>query len=257
MDPNQDFWLQNAKTIALRISDGSGALIRDVAVAVPAGPTVGNLITALNAPVGGVGGYGQFVLDSQGALTFQPNAPGAATVSVMNDTTSRGAGGPSISQLFGVGAAQRGSRSGTFSIRSDIQQNPNSMALAQLNLSAAVGQPVLAIGDNAGAIALAKAADTTQSFAAAGSLSALSTTVASYASQFSGVLGRKAAAAADAKTAAAAVQTEANKRRQSVEGVNIDEELVNLTTYQQAYSASARLVQSAKDMYDTLLAMVR
>ena len=52
------------------------------------------------------------------------------------------------------------------------------------------------------------------------------------------------------------MKTEADTRRQAVEGVNLDEELVNLTTYQQAYSASARLVQAAKDMYDTLLGMV-
>ena len=76
-------------------------------------------------------------------------------------------------------------------------------------------------------------------------------------SQFGGSLGRKAAAADDAQTSANAVQTEATARRQSVEGVNLDEELVNLTTYQQAYSASARLVQAVKDMYDTLLSMVQ
>ena len=68
-------------------------------------------------------------------------------------------------------------------------------------------------------------------------------------------IGRKAAAADDAKTAANAVKTEADTRRASVEGVNLDEELVNLTTYQQAYSASARLVQAVKDMYDALLNM--
>jgi flagellar hook-associated protein 1 len=41
------------------------------------------------------------------------------------------------------------------------------------------------------------------------------------------------------------------------EGVNLDEELVLMTTYQQAFNASARLIQAAKDMYDTLMGMVR
>ena len=76
-----------------------------------------------------------------------------------------------------------------------------------------------------------------------------------YASLLAGSIGRKAASADDAKTASAAVKTEANTRRASVEGGNLDEELVNLTTYQQAYSASARLIQAVKDMYNTLLNM--
>jgi len=48
------------------------------------------------------------------------------------------------------------------------------------------------------------------------------------------------------------VQAEAINRRQSVEGVNLDEELVRLTTYQQAYTASARMIQAAKDLFDVL-----
>jgi flagellar hook-associated protein FlgK len=54
-----------------------------------------------------------------------------------------------------------------------------------------------------------------------------------------------------------ALAKEATARRVSVEGVNLDEELVLMTTYQQAFNASARMVQAAKDMYDILLGMVR
>ncbi len=50
--------------------------------------------------------------------------------------------------------------------------------------------------------------------------------------------------------------TEVHDRRSSEEGVNLDEELVNMTTYQQSYSAAARLITAAKDMYDTILQMV-
>ena len=52
------------------------------------------------------------------------------------------------------------------------------------------------------------------------------------------------------------MQTEADSQRQSAEGVNLDEELINMTTYQQAYNASARLIQAAKDMYDVLTNMI-
>ncbi|MGZ6019674.1 MAG: flagellar basal body rod C-terminal domain-containing protein, partial [Phenylobacterium sp.] len=43
---------------------------------------------------------------------------------------------------------------------------------------------------------------------------------------------------------------------QSVEGVNIDQELVNLTTFQQAYSANARMIQATKDVFDALIAIL-
>ena len=36
----------------------------------------------------------------------------------------------------------------------------------------------------------------------------------------------------------------------------MDEELANMTIYQQSYNASARLIQAAKEMTDTLLNMV-
>jgi flagellar hook-associated protein 1 FlgK len=39
------------------------------------------------------------------------------------------------------------------------------------------------------------------------------------------------------------------------EGVNLDTELVSLTTYQQAYSASARLIQASSDLFNTLMTM--
>jgi len=126
-----------------------------------------------------------------------------------------------------------------------------------LDLAAApAGQPVLAPGDGSGATALAQAANAATSFAAAGDFSAMTTSVSQYAAQLGGDLGRTAAAAASASTSASAVQTEAQTRLQAVEGVNLDEELVNLTTYQQAYNASARLVQASKDMINTLLGMI-
>ena len=49
--------------------------------------------------------------------------------------------------------------------------------------------------------------------------------------------------------------SEAQTRLSGAEGVNLDSELVSLTTYQQSYNASARLIQAAQDMFNTLLSM--
>jgi flagellar hook-associated protein 1 FlgK len=69
-------------------------------------------------------------------------------------------------------------------------------------------------------------------------------------------VGRKADAAASRQATADAVSAEADSRRSAVEGVNLDQELISLTTYQQAFNASARLIQASRDMYDILMGMM-
>jgi flagellar hook-associated protein 1 FlgK len=108
------------------------------------------------------------------------------------------------------------------------------------------------VGDGRGALALAKSGDNTTSFGQAGDVAGGSKSVLTYGADFSGSIARKSAAAESRKDAATSVQTEVDAQRQSQEGVNLDEELVNLTTYQQAFNASARLIQATKDMYDVL-----
>ena len=44
--------------------------------------------------------------------------------------------------------------------------------------------------------------------------------------------------------------------RESISGVSIDEEMVNLVNYQKAYQAAARLINTASEMMDTLLNMI-
>ena len=144
----------------------------------------------------------------------------------------------------------------SYAVRSDIAANPGKVAFATLDLAAAPGNPVLAIGDGSGALLAGKANTTTQSFDGAGGLSSMQTSVNQYGAVLAGALGNQTAAASQAATNAQAVQTEANSRLQSIQGVNLDQELVNLTTYQQAYNASARLVTASQDMFTTLMNMV-
>ena len=244
-------------TISLRAADADGVRVKDVTVAVPAGAVMQDLLGALNSNTTGVGLYGAFSLDADGAMIFTANARGAS-LSVLKDETERGAGGPSISELFGIGLAQRSGRAERFEVRSDVAANPLRLALASLDLTqAGAGKPVLALGDGSGAQSLAQAGESLAGFDAAGGLAASTMTVSRYASELAGSIARKADTATSRQTIAAAVASEADTRRSSAEGVNLDQELISMTTYQQAFSASARLVQAGKDMYDVLLTMVR
>jgi flagellar hook-associated protein 1 FlgK len=241
------------QTMTLRVSDANGNKIQDVTVTTPPGGTVADLMTALNAN-NAAGLYGSFSLNGSGALSFTPKIPGN-NLSVVADTTANTSSGTSVSQLFGIGAATVSDAATTYAVRGDIVANPNGLAVAKLNLSAAAGSPALAAGDASGADALGQAGLATLTFPAVGGASATTSTLSNYASNISSVIANQAATAASATTAAAAVASNATSQLSSTEGVSIDQELINLTTYQQAYNASARMVQAANDLYSTLLGM--
>ena len=176
---------------------------------------------------------------------------------MVSDTTVRGgAGGPSVSTLFGLGEAARADRTGGYAVRADIAADGGRLALASFSYAAPVGASALSAADVGGADALGQAGKAVQTFATAGGLPGGASGVSAYAARFGADVARRASDAADAQTSAQAVATEAADRRSAVEGVNLDQELVNLTTYQQAYNASARLVTTVRDMYDVLINMV-
>jgi flagellar hook-associated protein 1 len=54
-----------------------------------------------------------------------------------------------------------------------------------------------------------------------------------------------------------AVNTLLLNHRDSVSGVSLEEEMMNLTSYQKAYQASSRIISTVDQMFDTLLSMKR
>jgi flagellar hook-associated protein 1 FlgK len=241
--------------LSLEVVDANGAAVRQVNLTIPAGATtVGDLINNLNSTIGS---YGGFSLDAQGHLAFTPTRGyTGATVSVISDNTTNTSGGASLGQMLGIGWTSQAGRTGSFSIRSDIAANPSLLSLAQLDLSQTPGgQPALAVGDGRGAMAMANSGANTVTFSSAGGLKGIATSVSNYGSQLAGQIGAVATNASNQDQASTALLNQATAQRSAAEGVNLDTELVNLTTYQQSYNASARLIQAAKDMYTTLLNM--
>ena len=80
-------------------------------------------------------------------------------------------------------------------------------------------------------------------------------TLANYAGQILGQNATAAAAASDNVTFQTGVQSQINTEAASVSGVNMDEELANLQVYQNAYSASARVITTIDAMYTALFAI--
>jgi flagellar hook-associated protein 1 FlgK len=69
-------------------------------------------------------------------------------------------------------------------------------------------------------------------------------------------LGVQASSAANNLTTANVISTQVDASRESVSGVNIDEEMTNMMQFQHSYAAAGQLVSTIQSMMDTLINMV-
>jgi flagellar hook-associated protein 1 FlgK len=237
------------ETTQIALRDATGKLLASYTMTGSVGPTFGDLMTELNGSP--LSAFGSFALDAKGRVQFTPTGSSAgSTISIPSDSTSRHGTGLSFSALSGLSGAASGL--GTAEVRPDIAAKSTNLPLAQLQLNVAVGSKAIGAGDLSGATAfldqLAKSFD----FGKDGSA-----TIETFASRLLGGAGTEASLAQTGYAGAAARFDDAVNRRDSYAGVNVDEELAQMVVLQNSYSASARVMTTASEMYDTLLQMLR
>jgi flagellar hook-associated protein 1 FlgK len=145
----------------------------------------------------------------------------------------------------------------TLQVRSDIAARPELISRGQLSTTAAVGEVGIGAGDNRVITQLAEMFDNELEVPAAGSLSVSRTTLSGYGADILSNAAIKADVTADNKAFRETLSQELDYRRSSVSGVNIDEEMANLVLYQNAYTASARVMDTTRQMFETLEALLR
>ncbi len=133
--------------------------------------------------------------------------------------------------------------------------------------SAAAGQMAVAITDPAKVAAAAigsgaNSSDNTnaRAMAALRSGGVLDGGTASISQAYSSLVASTGTAAQQAKfrsDAQTAIQTSDAAQRDSVSGVNLDEEAANMVRFQQAYQAAAQIIATANAAFDSLLAALR
>lgn len=77
---------------------------------------------------------------------------------------------------------------------------------------------------------------------------------------YASLVGYVGAATANASVnleAAKVMQVQSSEWFESTSGVSLDEEAANLIQFQQSYAAAAKILSSARDMFDTILSMTR
>ncbi len=239
--------------ISLSLKGPDGDIVKQVNVTTTAGQTVGNVLTALNTAMGGAA---TFTLNSDGSVSTATSPLYAGyQLNVTGDSTQRGTTGISFTQMFGIGDNNLANQAAGFSVNSSIANSPQRIGFAKPTITptSVAGDTIVVAGDNSGAIALQNVITNSQSFNAAGGIGAQTSSLADYAAAFYQNVSTQSNTVTTNQTTQDDRLQEAQQRMSANSGVNLDEELVNLTTYQRAYSAGARLLTVVDQLYNTLL----
>jgi flagellar hook-associated protein 1 FlgK len=136
-------------------------------------------------------------------------------------------------------------------LRSDIAADAELLSRGRASTTA--GDQAVADGDNTTANALAAAFETGGDIAAAGKLPAITDVkLADYAGDLLSYYATSTQRTETARDFQETMRDELKFRADSESGVNVDEELSNMITFEQAYNASARVISTVQQMFDTL-----
>ncbi|GAB4224259.1 MAG: flagellar hook-associated protein FlgK [Kiloniellaceae bacterium] len=144
--------------------------------------------------------------------------------------------------------------SSTMQVRQSIIDDPSYLSRGMLR--GTVPNLSLGVGDNEIAQQLADAFGQNVDFASiTNGPSSVSTTFSGYAGVILSFNATQTASADEAMEFQQFFFEDLQAKFQSEAGVNLDEELANMTIFQNAYNASARLVQAVDEMFETLLSL--
>jgi len=136
----------------------------------------------------------------------------------------------------------------------DIALNPT----LTTNKIAAAGQDPTTVsgpGDNKSAFALAQLKSGSFSFTVDGKTT--SATLSSFYNGFVSSVGIDTENAANSTAQNESFLRQLNALRESNSGVSLDEEMANLIKYQRAFEASAKVINTASEMLDTVMNLIR
>ena len=237
------------ETAQIVLRDPTGRELASYTLTGAAGQTFGDVVAGLNASP--LSGFGSFALTDTGEIRFTPTqAASGVSLSIPVDSTNRKGTGLSFSQLSGLTGDASGVDTGH--VRPDITGKASNLPLARFQFGAAIGEKGLGAGDMSGATDFIDALNTPMDFGASGK-----STVSNFTNALFGDIGADANQAVGSMTDSTARRDDAISRRDTFSGVNVDEELANMVVLQNSYSAAARVLTTASDMYDTLLNMVK
>ena len=142
------------------------------------------------------------------------------------------------------------------SVRQDIQNNPQLLSRGAVQWNDTTKQYYLASGDNTTAQALSNMMTTNVTMPSAGGIASGAYTFGSYASATISTVATNSANVTSNQTYQQTLTNTLNAQFASNSGVNLDQEVSSMIDFQQAYSASARVISVLQQMLQTLVDIV-
>jgi len=233
----------SAATLTFR--DGGGLIDT---YAVTAGQTLDELAAAINLdPQLSLEVTASVVSDGSGQRLRLANNDGVPMAITQ-------AAGNTLLTDIGMAVADVG-LSSALTVRADILNTPGKLSTGAVLWDGAIGsagQYLMSAGNGTTISQLADALSHNVDFDVQGGLSSGEMTLVQRAAAIVANNASLAAHAADSIGAQQALQESLLNRHLSDSGVNIDEELAQLIIYQQAFSASARVISTINSMFDAL-----
>jgi len=133
-------------------------------------------------------------------------------------------------------------------ISADLLSDPRRVAAAQ-TLASTGPPPVPVPGDGSNALGIAQLQQ--QKLMDAGAL-----TFGDYYTRSVSLLGSQVRSAVDESEGQKAYMDALTRQRESVSGVSLDEEMVNMVRFQRGYEAAAKLITTMAEMLDTIINLI-
>ncbi|MDG1437943.1 MAG: flagellar basal body rod C-terminal domain-containing protein, partial [Emcibacteraceae bacterium] len=234
-------------TINLEVKGEGGIDLTNYTMTIVGGQTFNDILTDLNSS--SLSAYMTFSINGDGEFISTPNtASPEARIHVKSDSTSRGTSGIPVSDFFGIGNRYKIDAAFDLKVVERINSDVNLLSLAKFDDTALVGATAISFGDQRGGIALQEIESSIVTIAKAGDLNQFNSSLGQYAAAVLADFGFRAQISESFGEDSTVLLGEINQRIQSVSGVNIDEELSNMIIFQNAYSASARMLNVAKEL---------
>ncbi len=234
--------------VALVDTDGNLTSYKDLDLS--SYSSVDDLVSALNS-IDGVSA----AVNSEGKLTISSDTSGSGVSIGALDSSING---QSFSSFFGLNSVFTGSSAADIAVSSSLLKDSGTLALGTLSTDVtATGKTVLTTGSTTVSNALNAALTTSYSYSAVGSIGSMTGTLSDYSSRVVSAFATRASTAEANQTTSETLQSSLSSTIASQSGVNVDEETSKLQDYQTLYSAAAQVVQTAKEMFDTLLSAVK
>ncbi|MFQ5946083.1 MAG: flagellar hook-associated protein FlgK [Anaerolineae bacterium] len=213
----------------IAVFDSTGTMVSSATIAVnPAVTTLNDVATSISAVVGLSASV------SGNDITITPTNPA--------DTVVFGADTSDTLVALGLNRFFAGTDARTMAVDSTLQSNPSLVAAAQLDLPGAVFSP----GDPSNAQALAALQNSRF-------LAGNTQTPAEFLGALAGTIGAFGRAAQVDTEARETLLTSSKNQRESVSGINLDEEMADMVRFQNAFEASARFMRTISEMTQTLI----